>query len=135
MRVLKMGIVVACLLLLVCSFAPDEKPWNIPAEYLSKTNPYEVSNQEMVKVGKMQYARHCKSCHGNLGQGNGPKARSLEADIEDFTTAEFQNQKDGVLYYQSFVGRDEMPNFEKKIVDDEDRWALITYLRTLKKCK
>jgi hypothetical protein len=32
----------------------------------------------------------------------------------------------------SFIGRDEMPNFEKKIPDVADRWAVIGFIRTLK---
>lgn len=115
------------------SFTQEKKPWDIPAKYKAMTNPQSADDADMIKIGKMNYSRHCKSCHGNIGQGNGPKARSIDADLGDFTTAEFQAQKDGVIYYQSFIGRDEMPNFEKKIPDDEDRWAIVTYMRTLKK--
>jgi len=38
-----------------------------------------------------------------------------------------------VIYYQSFVGRDEMPNFEKKITEEEDRWAIVNFIRTMGK--
>jgi mono/diheme cytochrome c family protein len=30
-------------------------------------------------------------------------------------------------------GRDEMPSFKKKVAEDDDRWLLVNYLRTLKK--
>ena len=86
----------------------------------------------LMKVGKMLYTKHCKSCHGGKGEGNGPKAKSMKTAIRSLKMAEVQAQSDGVLYYQSFIGRDEMPNYEKKITDDEDRWAIINYLRTLK---
>jgi mono/diheme cytochrome c family protein len=88
---------------------------------------------ENVSIGKTLYAKHCKSCHGNAGLGDGPKAKMLKTSAGDFSSAKFQAQADGVLYYQSFVGRDEMPNYEKKILDEEDRWAVIDYLRSLKK--
>ncbi len=137
MRKLKMSVIVSCTLVLLSfvlmSFVQEKKPWDIPAKYQSMKNPQAADDAEMIKIGKMNYSRHCKSCHGNIGQGNGPKARSLDADLGDFTSAEFQASKDGVIYYQSFIGRDEMPNFEKKIPDDEDRWAIVTYIRTLKK--
>jgi len=112
---------------------PEKKPWDVPAKYMSMTNPQAADDGSMIKLGKMMYAKHCKSCHGNFGKGDGPKARSIDADLGNFTTAEFQAEKDGMVYYQSFVGRDDMPNFEKKITDDEERWAIVTYLRTLKK--
>ncbi len=137
MKKLKMSVIVSCTIVLLgfvlMSFVQEKKPWDIPAKYQSMKNPQAADDAEMIKIGKMNYARHCKACHGNIGQGNGPKARSIDADLGDFTSAEFQASKDGVIYYQSFVGRDDMPNFEKKIPDEEDRWALITYIRTLKK--
>jgi mono/diheme cytochrome c family protein len=111
----------------------NKKPWDVPAKYLSMKNPNAAGDADAIKLGKMHYAKHCKSCHGNFGKGDGPKARNLETYPGDFTGTEFQSQKDGMIYFQSFVGRDEMPNYEKKIPDDEDRWALVTYLRSLKK--
>jgi len=136
----KLTALLSVFLFMVCfsvtSFAqdkPEKKPWDVPAKYKSMTNPQAAADASMIKLGKMMYAKHCKSCHGNFGKGDGPKARSIEADLGNFTTAEFQAEKDGVIYYQSFVGRDDMPNFEKKITDEEERWAIVTYLRTLKK--
>lgn len=119
--------------LVLMSFTQEKKPWDIPDKYKSMKNPQEISDKSMLKLGKMMYSKHCKSCHGNFGKGDGPKARSIDVDLGDFTSADFQAQKDGVIYYQSFVGRDEMPNFEKKITDEEERWAIVTYMRTLKK--
>jgi mono/diheme cytochrome c family protein len=105
--------------------------WNIPANYKSMKNP-QKANAELEKVGKLLFAKHCKSCHGGVGEGDGPKAASMKTKINSFKDPKFQAQSDGVIYYQSFVGRDEMPNFEKKILEEEDRWAIVNYMRTLK---
>jgi mono/diheme cytochrome c family protein len=105
-------------------------PWDIPSKYVKMENPY--ADEDLNKVGKMLYSKHCKSCHGNKGLGDGPKAAQLETFPGDFSSDEFQSGTDGELYYKSFVGRDEMPNYEKKITDEEDRWAIINYIRTLK---
>jgi mono/diheme cytochrome c family protein len=105
-------------------------PWEVPAEYKNMENPY-ADDASLVKIGKMLYNKHCKSCHGSLGLGDGPKAKQLETFCGDFSTDAFQSQTDGELYYKSFIGRDEMPNFEKKITDEEDRWAVINFIRTL----
>ena len=105
-------------------------PWDIPSKYVKMENPY--ADQDLTKVGKMLYSKHCKSCHGNAGLGDGPKAKQLETFPGDFSSEEFQAGTDGELYYKSIIGRDEMPNYEKKIPDEEDRWAIISYLRTLK---
>ncbi len=104
--------------------------WDIPSKYVKMENPY--AGEDLTKVGKMLYSKHCKSCHGNKGLGDGPKAAQLETFPGDFSSEEFQAGTDGEIFYKSIIGRDEMPNYEKKITDDEDRWAIISYLRTLK---
>lgn len=108
-----------------------KKPWNVPTEYKTKKNPYS-GDKSLVKIGKNLYSKHCKSCHGNKGLGDGPKAKKMKAFLGVFNSKEFQAQTDGELFYKSIIGRDEMPNYEKKISDDEDQWAVIMYIRTLK---
>lgn len=122
-------------ILMMAFVTPQDKkhggPWNIPAEYKTKVNSY-ADDASLIKVGKMMYSKHCKSCHGARGLGDGSKAASMETEMIPFNSADFQAQSDGVIYYQSFIGRDEMPNFEKKLPDDEDRWAIVNFLRTIK---
>ena len=55
----------------------------------------------------------------------------MKTKMDDFTSAGFKALPDGSKYFMSFVGRDEMPNFEKKIVDEEERWAIINYMNSL----
>lgn len=121
--------------LLVAFVAPQDKefggPWEIPAEYKTMKNTY-ADDASLVKVGKMIYSKHCKSCHGARGLGDGSKAASMKVAMRPLNSEDVQKNSDGVLYYQSIIGRDEMPNFEKKIPDDEDRWALIMFMRSMK---
>ena len=105
--------------------------WEVPEKYQKMENPY-AGDASLERVGKMMYAKHCKSCHGNVGLGDGPKAASMEAKMTPFNDPKFQAQSDGTIYYQSIIGKGEMPNFEKKIPEEEDRWAVINYIRTLK---
>ncbi|MDH5398938.1 MAG: c-type cytochrome [Cyclobacteriaceae bacterium] len=123
-------------LVVIMSFvvSPDQeksKPWDIPGDYDSMQNPYADEKEDLMDVGKSLYSKHCKSCHGTDGIGDGPKADQLETYPGDFTSDEFRDQKDGHKYYKSFIGRDEMPNYEKKIPSEEDRWAVIIYINTL----
>jgi mono/diheme cytochrome c family protein len=132
---MKYLIVLTCLIsgfLFLSFIVPQEKstkPWDIPAEYLKMKNPQAADDAEMIKLGRTAYSKHCRSCHGNTGLGDGPKARQLETFPGDFSSAEFHALSDGELYYMSFIGRDEMPNYESKIPDEEERWAIITYMR------
>jgi mono/diheme cytochrome c family protein len=105
--------------------------WVIPAKYKAMKNTFK-GDAASEKLGKLLYAKHCKSCHGNVGEGDGPKASSMKTKIESLKNAKFQAQSDGEIYYQAIIGRDEMPAFDKKILDEEDRWAIVNYIRTLK---
>ena len=110
------------------AFTPsDQKPWNVPAKYKSMKNPVK-SDPTSINAGKAVYAKQCKSCHGGKGLGDGPKAASLKTKIRSFASKEFKAQAAGEKYYESIVGRDEMPNFEKKILDESERWSLINYI-------
>ena len=132
---LAIALFVGSFILLAFTIPQDQKkagPWEIPSKYKKMENPYK-DDAKLAKVGKMLWAKYCKSCHGSLGLGDGPNAKQLGTFPGDFSSEEFQGGSDGAIYYKSFIGRDEMPNYESKIPDDEDRWAVINYIRTFKK--
>lgn len=129
------GLIIAGIFLMAFVIPQEQKkgePWDIPAEYEKMENP-QKDDDSLEKIAKMLWSKHCKSCHGNMGLGDGPKAKQLETFPGDFSTEEFQSQSDGAIYYKSFIGRGEMPNFEKQIPEEEDRWALVNYMRTFGK--
>ena len=103
--------------------------WDVPAKYKSMENKYAGEDED--GIGEDLYKQHCRSCHGKEGYGDGSKAKELETEMRDLTSEEVQAQSDGELYYKSIIGRDEMPNFEKKIRGEEDRWMVINYMRSL----
>jgi mono/diheme cytochrome c family protein len=115
--------------LLSMTTAPQGKPWKAPDKFAKMKAP--KSTPESVAKGKDLYTKNCKSCHGATGKGDGTKSASLKSKINAFSDKEFKGLTDGDKYYRAFVGRDEMPNFEKKITDENDRWAIVHYLGTL----
>ncbi|MCB0472350.1 MAG: c-type cytochrome [Flavobacteriaceae bacterium] len=112
------------------SFKVFQDEWKVPAKYQTMKNPTEASKENLA-IGKNLYSKHCKSCHGKEGLGDGPKAAEVEGDLGDFSSAEFQKQTDGAIFYKSYIGRKDMPNFEKKM-SEEDAWLVVHYMRTLK---
>lgn len=107
-------------------------PWEIPAKYKAMKSSIKPTDASVKTTGKELFNKHCKSCHGSKGLGDGPKSATLETIVPAFNDKAFQDRTDGEIYYMSFVGRKDMPNFEKKILDEGDRWAVVNFLRTLK---
>jgi mono/diheme cytochrome c family protein len=106
-------------------------PWVIPAKYKTMKSTIKAGDASIATTGKDLYNKNCKSCHGTKGLGDGTKSASLKTAMTSFTDKAFKSRTDGEIYFQSFVGRDEMPNFEKKILDDADRWAVVYYIKGL----
>lgn len=116
---------------IVTNTSDNENGWVIMAKYRNMTSPYPANN-ESIELGKTLYSTHCLSCHGNKGEGNGPKAANIDTKIRSFLRAEFKEQNPGEVYYMSIVGRKDMPRFDKKIPGEEDQWAIVAYIMSLK---
>ena len=106
-----------------------QEEWKVPDKYQTMKNP--TDPKEDLATAKSLYDKHCKSCHGKEGYGDGPKAKDMKGDLGDFSSEAFQKQSDGALFYKTTTGRDDMPEFAKKIPDDEDRWLVVNYMRAL----
>ena len=122
--------VAAIFFIALTAFYMQNDPWDIPDKYMSMTNPTSADDDECLEIGEDLYSKHCKSCHGSEGFGDGKKAGEIDTPMPDLTADAYKKHKDGAKYYMSFVGRKDMPNFEKKIPNEEDRWCLISYMET-----
>lgn len=128
--ILALGAIAIFVISLVSFTSPANlDDWDVPAKYKSMENKY--AGEDADGIGEDLYKQHCRSCHGKEGYGDGSKANELETEMRDLTSEEVQAQSDGELYYKSIIGRDEMPNFEKKIKGEEDRWMVINFMRSL----
>ena len=124
---------VAGLFILIVGFRVNQepKPWPVPDAAAKKANPVKTSS-ESVSAGKALYNQHCSSCHGKKGLGDGSKAAQLKTHPGDFSSAAFQSESDGSLFYKVQEGRGDMPSFKKKIPDPTEIWDVVNYMRTLK---
>jgi mono/diheme cytochrome c family protein len=115
-------------LFMTLAFVPDQGSlWVVPEKYKAMKNPVKFDKAAATTL----YTTHCKSCHGKEGLGDGPKAAQLDTKCGDFSSAAFQKQSDGALFYKTLEGRDYMPSFKKKLPDENDIWQLVHYMRTL----
>lgn len=110
--------------------AQSAAEWTVPAKFKTMKSPV-ASSKQSISEGKDLFAKHCKSCHGSTGLGDGPKASSLDVSCSDFTTKKFQANSDGDIFFKMSEGKGKMPSFKKLIPEDNERWSLVTYLRTL----
>lgn len=124
-----MLVAATAVLLVTMMSMQDKKPWDIPDKYKKMENPVKADDASL-KMGAMLYKKHCASCHGRTGLGDGVKARSLETHPGDMSKEDFKSQTDGEVFYMSKFGRDEMPSYEGKLAD-EDIWNLVNYMKSL----
>jgi len=79
--------------------------------------------------GERIYAKHCGSCHGEAGLGDGPTARLAGLKPANLPVAVREKSRAEILATIS-KGRQAMPAFGR-ILTDAEREAVYQYLRTL----
>ena len=91
------------------------------------------ATEETVAKGLDLFSRHCIACHGLDGQNTGvPFADSVSPPIPLLASHEIQKYKDGQLKWiiENGIFPSGMPAW-KGILDDEEMWAIVQYLRHL----
>jgi mono/diheme cytochrome c family protein len=131
MKKLKLFCVISVSFAMSAAVSAQTKSWVVPANFRSLKNPV-VQSEAGTKTGLAIFTKNCVSCHGKTGQGNGVKVAALKNFPGDFSRREFQNLTDGEIFFRIKTGKEEMPRFEGKLLDDEI-WNAVNYLRTFKK--
>ena len=109
----------------------DPEPWEVPEESKNMANPVQADSASL-RAGEFIYKIHCASCHGKSGLGDGVVARTIFTFPGDLSSDHYQSQTDGEHFYKTKFGRDEMPNYDTKLTDEEI-WHVVNYMRTFKK--
>jgi mono/diheme cytochrome c family protein len=84
--------------------------------------------------GKKIYDNNCAICHGAKGKGDGVAAAGLNKQPADHSSATFQSQTDGAIFWKVTQGNSPMPSY-KAVYSETQRWQLVNYMRTLSKTK
>ena len=90
------------------------------------------ASPEQVQRGRGLYMKHCASCHGRTGAGDGSAGSDLDPRPSDLREAEVAGKSEQRLFRQITRGRAPMPSFGK-LMNDDDRWAVVGYVKTLGK--
>ena len=114
----------------------DEAPWTAPPEEHAKVNPLAPS-KDALKRGRALFLKHCATCHGQQGRGDGPAAAFGMVSPRDLTSPTVQARlSDGEMFWKISKGRKIgsevlMPPGEEKIGKAEDRWRVVLFVRSL----
>jgi mono/diheme cytochrome c family protein len=109
----------------------QKTPWVVPGAYVNLKNPT-TADSATLKSAKVLYIKYCAPCHGEKGKGDGPANASLNPYPANHTAITMLKETDGALWYKITVGRNPMPE-NKSVLTENQRWELVTYIRTLTK--
>ena len=120
------------LIILICHRSlAQSSPWVAPKEADNLKNPFS-GNTSVLAEAKSLYTANCGPCHGDKGKGDGPAAAGLNPRPADHTSLAVQKQTDGAIFWKLSEGKAPMPGY-KKIFSEQQRWELVSYIRTLAK--
>lgn len=92
------------------------------------------NSPEVIAKGEELYNLYCFACHGETGFGDGPAGGAMGVRPANFHDPKFSKQKDGSIFWKLTNGKGNMPPF-KEILKEEQRWALVAYLKEFGKKK
>lgn len=124
----------------VAALAQSVGEWVAPPAARGVVNTLSATNAEHLKKGRSLFAKHCVTCHGEQGRGDGPSAR-LHARRSGFAPRDLSKPEvqagltDGEMFWKIGAGwrpggRIVMPGVGSE-VSEEDRWRLVLYVRSL----
>lgn len=107
----------------------------VPHEFEDLTNPFS-DNDEALAAGQVIFDTNCTVCHGPQGKGDGQGAAGLNPKPADLSDSQMMGGlTDGYLFWRVSEGgqmapfNSAMPAW-KTILSDEQRWQVITYVRS-----
>ncbi len=105
----------------------DRQRWDLVAYAMSLS-----TTNDMLSQGKALYENECVGCHGPAGNGRGADAAKLTSQPAAFTNQSLMAQASSTTLYQAIASgiNPDMPAYSSTL-DDNQRWSLVSYLRSL----
>jgi putative copper resistance protein D len=100
-----------------------------PTTFATTSEPYAA---DVIMRGRQVFLENCVVCHGESGHGDGPGAGLLPIAPADLAAPHTEDHTAGDMFWWIGNGMPSgaMPGVGDAITD-EDKWALITYIRAL----
>ena len=90
-----------------------------------------VPTDDVLLKGSRGYYIYCWVCHGDVGKGDGPVSDKLLLKPPSLLTNKARNYQDGYLYHMIVRGRGYMGSYAAQIPNEDDRWAIVNFVRRL----
>ena len=108
-----------------------QTPWVAPDAEKAKKNPL-PADKKIIEQGEKIAKVNCVTCHGAKGKGDGAAAVGAQSEAGGLDLERAcRDETDGELFWKISNGRGAMPPW--KHLPENDRWAVIRYIRSLKK--
>jgi mono/diheme cytochrome c family protein len=130
-RILTVALATAAVVAAGIATVSAQGEWKAPADAKNMKNPVKA-DAKTVAEGKKLAETNCASCHGASGKGDGPAAAALPPPKPaNWTAGKVKSETDGELFWKISNGRGAMPPW--KHLPENQRWALVNYIRSLQK--
>ena len=109
---------------------------NSEGDYLNKVSEILDIDEDFIKRGQERFNIYCSVCHGYSGVGNGLVAQNDEYNVivTSILSETLDDKSDGYFYDIISNGKNNMKGYSGQI-NEEDRWAIVTYIRALRYMK
>lgn len=98
--------------------------------YANRLKPPTTPAAPDARSGEEVFNIYCSACHGYQGAGDGT-IKAYISGIPSLLTDQARKRADGYLYSIIRYGRGVMPMYGDKIYRQDERWAVVAYLRSL----
>ena len=97
-------------------------------------NPFAGNTKtEILELGRRKYEIYCALCHGYTGAGDGTVAPKMALKPPPLLTDKVKGLTDGGLFHIITDGQGVMSSYAYQLVNENDRWAIVNYVRSLQK--
>tara|TARA_Y100000817_G_C16815758_1_gene526448 strand:- start:208 stop:765 length:558 start_codon:yes stop_codon:yes gene_type:complete len=88
---------------------------------------------EVLARGKKHFEINCAVCHGADGAGKGPVASKMAVPPPSLIEGKVLGYTEGRIFHAITLGWGVMGSYSRQIRKEEDRWAVINYIKNLQK--
>jgi mono/diheme cytochrome c family protein len=115
----------------------SKNTWELPEDAAKTKNPIQATPESVAKGKELYHGRakgNCIFCHGESGSGNEGNRAMLRRKPADLSNKErMSSMTDGEIFWKISKGiTGIMPAGEQRM-DEEERWHVVNYARTLAK--